>query len=292
MKESFLKNNRILCMILLSLSSFFICCATEQKSIEPISNFPELNMMKDGEGEKYLISTYQYSGNEIGEIQEISGYRVFFKIKKLDDDSVFYHFYRIEKADSVKDILSIVWKELEGIKEFRTIIDRSNEINSGKKYLGQIPHNNMDSYNIYVSLMDILMYQKYKNIALNQLLNDKDVYEFIPLKNDVEDWAPIISNIRIEDSPTYLYFIGKNEKDENVFFYKNDNTKVNQTISVNVFKMPSKGTTRFLGFIKTDKSGNIVNATLSEYFNMEIWPMFFMKMNMFVRREQNLEKIE
>jgi hypothetical protein len=62
-------------------------------------------------------------------------------------------------------------------------------------------------------------------------------------------------------------------------------------MSVGFLTIPSKGTTRFMGFIRVDREGHIVSATLSEYFSMEIWPLFFLKMNMLVRREQNLERL-
>jgi len=285
-------NSRLLLAITLTAILILFGCASQPKPAQSASDFPELSQPEDGSELDYSITTYQYRGNEIGEIQDISGYKVLFKLKKLADGSTYYHFYRIEKADASKALSSLVWKEYDGIKEFKVIIDDSDDISSSKKYLNQIPHDGIETYNIYVSLMDAVMYRKYAKVALQHLVTKDDVYEIPPWNTQAADWLPVVRDIQFEETPTYLLSVGANDRKEAVYFYKNDNTKIYQTISVGVLTMPSKGTTRFMGFVRIDQAGEIAYATLSEYFTMEIRPMFFMKMNMLVRREQVLERLQ
>jgi hypothetical protein len=178
------------------------------------------------------------------------------------------------------------------MEEYKTIIDDSGDINTGQRYLDQIPHDGIDTYNIYVSLMDIVMYHRYARIALRNMPSPGDTYELSATNSRAADWLPVVRDIRFEETPTYLSFVGTGDKDERVYYYKNDNTKIYQTMSLGALTIPSKGTTRFMGFVRVDQAGDIVSASLSEYFSMEIWPLFFLKMNMLVRREQTLERIQ
>jgi hypothetical protein len=178
------------------------------------------------------------------------------------------------------------------MEEYKTIIDDSGDINTGQRYLDQIPHDGIDTYNIYVSLMDIVMYHRYARIALRNMPSPGDTYELSATNRRAADWLPVVRDIRFEETPTYLSFVGTGDKDERVYYYKNDNTKIYQTMSLGALTIPSKGTTRFMGFVRVDQAGDIVSASLSEYFSMEIWPLFFLKMNMLVRREQTLERIQ
>lgn len=267
-------------------------CVGAPHLLTPASTFPELSVDEDGSELNYLISTYQYRGNEIGELQGVTAYRVFFKVKKLQGGSTFYHFYRIQKAEEAASVSALTWKAYDKIQEYKTVIDNSDDVNAGKRYLDQIPHDGIDTYNIYVSLMDIVMYYRYVRLASTHLGGDHDVYELVGGKSQVADWRPVLRDIRFEETPTFLYLVGTNGKDETVYYYKNDNTRIYQTMSLGILTIPSKGTTRFVGFVRVDRAGDIVSATLSEYFTMEIWPLFFWKMNMFVRREQILERLQ
>jgi hypothetical protein len=138
------------------LASILTGCAGQPQRLTPTSSFPELSVEEDGSELNYVISTYQYRGNEIGEIQGATAYRVYFKVKKLEGGSTFYHFYRMEKADEEASVSELTWKGYDRIQEYKTIIDNSEDINAGKRYLDQIPHDGIDTYNIYVSLMDIV----------------------------------------------------------------------------------------------------------------------------------------
>jgi hypothetical protein len=267
-------------------------CATPPPVVKVAGDFPELSVVEDGSEPHYLITTIQYRGNEIGEIQDVSGYRVEFAQKVLPDGSTFYHLIRMEKADTARTFVDLKWSSLTQLKELKAIVGADDDLNSAEKYFQQIPHDSMDTYNVYVSLMDIVSYKNYVRIGTKELRRGMTLYhkpgrEFYRST----DWAPIVKDITFEENPTDIALVGSDGEGLTVYYYKSDNTKIHQTISTQGLTMPSKGTTRFMGFIKVDSDANIRYATLSEYFSMEIWPMFFMKMNMLVRREQVLQRL-
>jgi hypothetical protein len=269
-----------------------ISCATPSPAVKVAGDFPELNVLEDGAEPRYLIATIQYRGNDIGEIQDVTGYRVEFVEKALSDGSTFYHLVRMEKADTAKTSAELKWSLLSQLKDLKVIVGADDDLNSAEQYLQQIPHDSMDTYNVYVSLMDIVSYKNYVRIATKELGKTAVVYHKPGRKlYRSRDWTPTVKEITFEENPTDITLVGVDGEGHTVYYYKSDNTKIHQTISTQGLTMPSQGTTRFMGFIKLDTDGTISGGTLSEYFSMEIWPMFFMKMNMLVRREQVLQRL-
>jgi hypothetical protein len=270
-----------------------VSCTTQSPLSKNSADFPELSIAEDGSEPHFLITTLQYRGNEIGETQDISGYRTEFIEKQLPSGSTYYHLIRMEQAEVAKAQTDLKWKAVKQLTDLKVIVDANDDLNSAELYLQQIPHDSMDTYNIYVSLMDIVSYKNYIRIATKELGNGVTAYrkpgrEFYRSS----DWTPVVKDITFQENPTDISFVGTDDEGRNVYYYKSDNTAIHQTITAQGLTMPSKGTTRFMGFIKVDAAGSLSYATLSEYFSMEIWPMFFMKMNMLVRREQVLERLQ
>jgi hypothetical protein len=255
--------------IVLGATLILLSCATQPVATKFVGNFPELNVAEDGSEPHYLITTIQYRGNEIGETQDVSGYRVEFTQKDLPGGSTFYHLIRMEKADTAKTPSELRWDSLKQLKELKVIVDAENDLNSAEKYLQVIPHDSMDTYNVYVSLMDIASYKSYVKLGKKELGNGATVFrkpgrEFYRSS----DWAPVVKAITFEEQPTDITLVGTDATGHTVYYYKSDDTRIHQTISTQGLTMPSKGTTRFMGFINVDVAGGISDATLSEYFTM------------------------
>lgn len=289
MKKRYSLMNFILVVIMVFVISL-------QQALAQQINFPELDITLDGTEPDYLISTLVYSGDEIGVVDSISGYRVYYKMKPLEGGETFYYFYQIEKADNVTEIEDLNWVEYPNIKEFKIILDESNNMLATEQYLAQIPHDSIDTYNVYVSLMDIVMYDNYRRTIIRELLDKGQQNYQEPEPEEVivfPDWEPIIYGISFISAGTHFEHIGSNAEGEEVIYYKQDGTYIKQTIRNGIIIMPIEGTTRFMGLIRLDEGGLLTHATMSEYYLMKavILPLF-MKLNMLVRREQVLELLE
>ena len=243
----------------------------------------------------YEIKTIVYTGDKLGITQEVSGYRVNFYFKECGNGSHYIHFYNIQFADTTDSIETLQWHHIDGLNEFIIYVkDYQDLILNKSNALNLLSHDSLESYNIYVTLMDVLMYENFKDTSLDELAI-KNITSYIIPRYQIKlpDWYPIITDIRFDVGDTQLsYIISPNNKNDNhIFYYKTDDTFLNQFINYEGFSMPSMGTSRYMGFIYVDENNSISYATLSEYCIVDVKLFNFINLYSFERREQIIKII-
>ena len=157
--------------------------------------------------------------------------------------------------------------------------------------LSSFEHASLDSFKIYVTLMDMIMYEQFRGVALDELLNaGKTTYDKAAYTVELPDWKPIIRGLKINAGATVFQHVNSGT-DGNLFYYKTDDTIIRQIIFYGGFIMPSIGTSRYMGFYRLDADNELTHATLSEYYIGLVIAAYFLPVLSTERREQVLELI-
>jgi hypothetical protein len=214
---------------------------------------------------------------------------------RFADGSFLFDFHSIEMAASKEgaDPAALEWVEFGKVDRFPVVVGSDFDLAGSREYLDMIPHDDMDSYNIYVTLMDVLMYERYCAIARH--MDDQGVERAVepPRNEKLPDWKPLITGIDFPDSrDTVIERAGRNSRGETVFVYKQDGTVVRQTIHLNGMNVGTDGTTRFMGMFALDSSGALVRGSMFEYFAMKVNVLLIININKLVKREQVIERIQ
>jgi len=276
-----------------SISLFDI--SNEENAQKTIISFTPSAKLPIEDSLEYEIKTIVYTADKLGITQEISGYKVNFYFKEYENASHYIHFHNIEFADACDSVENLQWHHIDGLNEFSIYVkDYQDLILNKSSSLDQLSHDSLESYNIYVTLMDVLMYTFFNDVCFTKLALKNDTSYIIPrYQVSLPDWYPIITGINMDVGNTVLSYISASagEADNHIFYYKTDDTFLNQDISYEGFSMPSKGTSRYMGFLYVDNNETIVYGSLSEYCIINVKLFNFINLYSFDRREQEIKII-
>lgn len=245
-----------------------------------------------GEISHYQITTITYSGNAIGKTQSVSGYRASYYQERLQSGANHYEVYDFETAGPAVSEDDLTWLDFPGFSGFDVTISGYDDLPDVIDELSGVPHESIDSFNIYVTLMDIIMYEQFRVVAVEELLNaERSTYTKEPYGVTLPDWEPVLTNIRISAGPTVFQHVNS-DIDSNLFYYKTDDTHISQMIFEAGFFMPSRGTSRYMGFYRLDAENEVTYATLSEYYTGLVIAAYFLPVMANERREQVVELLE
>jgi len=237
------------------------------------------------------ITTVTYSGNAIGKTTSVGGYRAFYSQQRQQDGASRYTMYGFETAGPAGSKDQLDWQALPGFSEFTVVVSGYGDLPAAMDNLTGLPHASLESFDLYVTLMDMIMYEQFRSVAVDELLTaGKDSYEKEPYTVTLPDWKPIIRHLKITAGTTVFRHVNAGA-DDNLFYYKTDDTIIRQLIFYGGFIMPSIGTSRYMGFYKLDAGNEVTSATLSEYYIGLVIAAYFLPVLSTERREQVLELI-
>ena len=239
----------------------------------------------------FQISTVTYSGNAIGKTTSVSGYRAFYHQQRQQDGANRYTMYDFEIAGSVSSKDQLSWQDFPNFPGFNVAVSGYDDLPGAMDNLSSFEHASLDSFKIYVTLMDMIMYEQFRGVALDELLNaGKTTYDKAAYTVELPDWKPIIRGLKINAGATVFQHVNSGT-DGNLFYYKTDDTIIRQIIFYGGFIMPSIGTSRYMGFYRLDADNELTHATLSEYYIGLVIAAYFLPVLSTERREQVLELI-
>lgn len=239
----------------------------------------------------YQISTVTYSGNAIGTTKSVSGYRAFYHQERQQDGANRYTMYDFEIAGSVSSKDQLSWQDFPNFPGFNVAVSVHDDLPGVMDNLSSFEHESLDSFKIYATLMDMIMYEMFRYVAVEELLKaGKTTYDQAAYTEELPDWKPIIRGLKINAGPTVFQHVNAGT-DGNLFYYKTDDTFIRQIIFYGGFIMPSIGTSRYMGFYRLDAGNELTHANLSEYYIGLVIAAYFLPVLSTERREQVLELI-
>jgi len=240
----------------------------------------------------YSITTLTYSCNAMGKTTSISGYRAFYYQERTLDGKNLYRVYDFETAGTALDKENLTWRDFPGFAGYEVELGGYDDLPEAMGDLAGVPHGSLDSFDVYVTLMDMIMYEEFRSTMIEELLETgAAAYTRDPYDISLPDWAPILNNINISVGETVFQHLASQEE-ENLFYYKTDGTFIKQLIFYSGFLMPSRGTSRYMGFIHLDPDTEVTYATLSEYYTGWVLAAYFLPVPAVERREQVLKLID
>lgn len=240
----------------------------------------------------YQITTITYSGNAIGVTQSVSGYRAFYYQERLQSGVNHYEVYDFETAGPAVSEDDLTWLDFPGFSGFDVTISGYDDLLDVMGELSGVPHKSIDSFDIYVTLMDIIMYEQWRVVAVEELLNaERSTYTKEPYDIALPDWEPVLTHINFSVGLTVFQHVNS-DIDSNLFYYKTDDSFISQLIFAAGFFMPCFGTSRYMGFYRLDAENEVTHATLSEYFTGMVIAAYFLPVMVNERREQVVELLE
>jgi hypothetical protein len=240
----------------------------------------------------YSITSVTYSGNAIGKTKSIDGYRAFYSQERTEDGKNRYQVYDFEVAGPALDEQDLSWRDFPGFAGYEVELGGYADLTEAMDDLAGVPHRSLESFDIYVTLMDMIMYEEFRSTMVNELLETgASTYTQEPYEIRLPDWDPVINNIVINVGETVFQYLAAGEE-ENLFYYKTDGTFIKQLIFYSGFLMPSRGTSRYMGFVKLDAVNEVTYATLSEYYTGWVLAAYVLPVPAVERREQVLKLID
>jgi len=239
----------------------------------------------------FKITTVTYSGNAIGMPKSVGGYRASYYQQRQENGANSYTMYDFETASTAGSKEALVWRDLPGFSPFTVTVSGYDDLPAAMDNMTGLPHATLESFDLYVTLMDMIMYEQFRGVAVDELLDaGKDSYEKEPYTVTLPDWKPIIRRLKITAGPTVFLHVSAGA-DDNLFYYKTDDTIIRQLIFYGGFIMPSIGTSRYMGFYRLDAENEVTSATLTEYYIGFVFAAYFLPVLSTERREQILELI-
>jgi hypothetical protein len=239
----------------------------------------------------YRITTVTYSGNAIGVTASVAGYRAQYHQRRQAGGAIACTFDSFETAGAAASQDQLAWQALPGFAPFTVTVSGYGDLAAAMDNMTGLPHATLESFDLYVTLMDVIMYEQFRGAALNELIAagraswEQEAYDVT-----LPDWKPIIRRLKITAGPTAFLHVSA-AADGNLFYYKTDDTIIRQLIVYGGFIMPSYGTSRYMGFYRLDGGGELTHATLSEYYAGLVIAAYFLPVLSTERREQALELI-
>jgi len=243
---------------------------------------------------EYKITSIVYNGDKLGRTTKVLGYRIFLYYEKCENGSNMYNFYKIEFANPASSIEELEWYTIPELSTFKIFVADYEDLWNVNEFLNQVPHTTLESYNIYITLMDLIMYDMFKEIILDELVaKNKISYVLDSYDITLPDWSPLITNLEFQIADTYFSYISgfEQKNSEKIFFYKMDESFIKQSMVFEGFKMPNEGTERYMGFIKLNSDNDLVYGTISSYWVGKVTLFKFINLYSFTRREQVIELI-
>lgn len=289
--------NKILMIILLLLVSILILntqsiIIINAERVNPVNS----KINKDKDLNTYLITTLAWNKNKLGITIDVSGYRVYFNHKEFKNGTDYIDFYDIQFADKASTEEELEWYHISDLDRLEIYVPINFDLYNVTEKLNELPHDTLESYYVYTTLIDVLAFDSHKNVFHNELFGtNKTSYNTTKMKSTMPDWLPIIYDINAFVSETYYTYIAgmDNQNADQIFFYKNDDTLINQTMQLKQFPFPMvvEGNTRFFGHIKVNNENVITQGTLTEYYLSKIKLFKILPIYSFIRREQIMELI-
>jgi hypothetical protein len=251
----------------------------------------------DGDLHQYLITTLAWTKDKLGLTIDVSGYRIYFYHQEFENGTDYIDFYDIQFADKVAKEEELEWYHIPGLDRLEIYVPKNFDLYNVTDEFNEFPHDSLESYFVYTTLIDVLAFDSHKNVFRKELFGtNKTSYNTLKMQSTMPDWLPIINDINALVAETYYtYIAGMNDENaDQVFFYKNDDTLLNQTMHLDEFPFPMvvEGTTRFFGHITINSENTITRGTLTEYFLSKITLFKVIPIYSFIRREQIMEIIE
>lgn len=256
-------------------------------------NFNE-NQSKYNDIKHYEICTIAYNKDKLGLTLDVSGYRIYFYHKEFENGTDYIDFYDIQFADKAATLDELIWYHIPELDRLEIYVPKNFDLYNVSDKLNEFPHDSLESYFVYTTLIDVLAFDSHKNVFKKELFNtDKTNFITEKMQSTMPDWLPIINDINALVGETYYTYIAgmKDENADQIFFYKNDDTLLNQTMHLDEFPFPMvvEGTTRFFGHITVNNENTITNGTLTEYFLSKITLFKIIPVYSFIRREQTMK---
>lgn len=245
----------------------------------------------------YRICTIAYSKDKLGLTLDVSGYRIYFYHQEFANGTDYIDFYDIQFADAAATEEDLDWYRIPGLDRLEIYVPPHFDLFNVTEALDAFPHDSMEAYYVYTTLIDVLAFDSHKNVFRYNLFGANTTCYVTPImESRMPDWAPLITDINALVAETYYtYIAGMNDvaKDQ-IFFYKNDDTLINQTMHLDEFPFPMvvEGTTRFFGHITVNNENTITHGTLTEYFLGKVTLFKIIPVYSFIRREQTMELLE
>ncbi len=233
-----------------------------------------------------------------GKTIDVSGYKISFYHQEFENGTDYINFYDIQFADAVATEEDLEWYHIPELDKLEIYVPKNFNLYNVTEELNEFPHDSLESYFVYTTLIDVLAFDSHKNVFKKELFGTCNTSYVTPkIYSMMPDWAPIITDINAFVAETYYtYIAGMNDENaDQIFFYKNDDTLINQTMHLGRFyliRMVVEGTTRFFGHITINNDNIITRGTLTEYFLSKIKLFRIIPIYSFIRREQTLELIE
>lgn len=268
--------------------------------INKIENNLNKNIMSNNNENlhNYLIKTLVWTKDKLGQTIDVSGYRIYFYHQEFENGTDYIHFYDIQFADKVATEEELNWYHIPELDKLEIYVPKNFDIYNVTEEFHEFPHDSFESYYVYTSLMDVLAFDSHKNVFLREMYGaNKTEYISPSVYCAMPDWAPLMTNINAFVAEFhYSYLAGIQDKNaDQIFFYKNDDTLINQTLHLDgfLFPMDVEGTTRFFGHVTVNNENTITRGTLTEYFIGKATIFFnIISVYSFMRREQSMELIK
>lgn len=246
---------------------------------------------------QYRISTIAYTKDKLGLTLDVSGYKICFYHQEFANGTDYIDFYDIQFADAAPSEEDLDWYTIPGLDQLRIYVPPYFDLFNVTEALDAFPHDSMEAYYVYTTLIDVLAFDSHKNVFRDNLFGTNTTRYTTPtMQSRMPDWAPLITDIHALVAEThYTYIAGIHDAAaDQVFFYKNDDTLINQTMHLDDFPLPMvvEGTTRFFGHITVNPDNTITRGTLTEYFLGKVMLFKIIPVYSFIRREQTMELLE
>ena len=199
--------------------------------------------------------------------------------------------YDFETAGTAGSKEALVWQDLPGFSPFTVTVSGYDDLPAAMDNMTGLPHATLESFDLYVTLMDMIMYEQFRGVAVDELLEaGKDSYEKEPYTVTLPDWKPIIRRLKITAGPTVFLHVSSGT-DGSIFFITKQMTpsygSSSFTAGLSCPLSEHPGTWAFTA----DSSNEVTSATLTEYYIGFVFAAYFLPVLSTERREQVLELI-
>ena len=197
---------------------------------------------------------------------------------------------------------SALWQPLEEGIGFSYYVEGTIADEIGQ--LGNLPdfgflRRDMDGFHYYLNLIDFHMWDLYADM-INDPENQTPLQEkgdtFLSIQEghviDLAEWDNITTDLEMEGGLIFIEYVGDSEYEGEAtrIFYFRQNQRIRQEVYGSLigdlaFKMPLRGTNRFLGIFELDRENRLVRAHFNEYVYSRVHAPFFIKVLVHHKRE-------